>query len=83
MLFGFFCRGGQFERDNHPVYGAKLVVQSNGLVMHVPEVEVSFSCRFDLTWFPFDTQYCKIELLSWIHSKQEVGDTKISRCHFS
>lgn len=59
--------------DDHPLYGIKAIIYSNGHVVYVPKRETTFQCRFNVEWFPFDTQFCNMSIMSWIHPKEEVG----------
>jgi len=49
------------------------VVTSNGNVLHIPPQISESTCAIDLTWFPFDTQKCKLKLGSWTRSGLEVN----------
>ncbi|XP_075250326.1 neuronal acetylcholine receptor subunit beta-3-like [Convolutriloba macropyga] len=43
------------------------VIQSNGLVVAWSSmITVQLSCNFDLTKFPYDTQYCPVKIGPWI-----------------
>ena len=38
-------------------------VNSDGLVMTVPSVEVEMDCSIDTTAFPYDAQRCELEVM--------------------
>jgi len=44
-------------------------IANSGLVLFVPHLIVTSSCRMDVTWFPFDTQTCVLVFGSWTYSE--------------
>ncbi|KAK5638080.1 hypothetical protein RI129_012375 [Pyrocoelia pectoralis] len=54
-------------------FGApNVLVYPNGEVLFVPPVEQKILCEFDLRYWPFDTQYCKLKYGSWVHHGYEI-----------
>ena len=47
-------------------------ISHTGDVMLMVPVVTSFSCKMDVTYFPFDIQYCKIKFASWSYHGLEV-----------
>jgi hypothetical protein len=43
-------------------------VQNDGTVTFYPGDSFTFTCDIDSSHFPFDTQVCKMDMLSWGHS---------------
>ncbi|VDN26180.1 unnamed protein product [Gongylonema pulchrum] len=46
-------------------FKSNLVVYSNGEVNWIPPGILKFSCKLDITWFPFDDQICGLKFGSW------------------
>ncbi len=56
-------KSGIFSSDK-----ANFVIRNDGVVRFVQRIILKSSCRIDVTWFPFDTQTCKLDFGSWIYS---------------
>ena len=52
--------------------GEKLAIHDNGYTLFSPGGVISIECTFDLTMFPFDTQYCTIFIEDWRYSSRFV-----------
>ncbi|CAI9719259.1 neuronal acetylcholine receptor subunit beta-4-like [Octopus vulgaris] len=48
------------------------MVHDNGNVFWSPPVRLRSSCKVDITYFPFDTQICKLKFGSWTYDKAQV-----------
>uniref|UniRef100_A0A914REC3 Neurotransmitter-gated ion-channel ligand-binding domain-containing protein n=1 Tax=Parascaris equorum TaxID=6256 RepID=A0A914REC3_PAREQ len=46
-------------------YKSNLLVYNSGEVNWIPPGILKFSCRIDITWFPFDDQICGLKFGSW------------------
>ncbi|KHN78634.1 Acetylcholine receptor subunit alpha-type acr-16 [Toxocara canis] len=46
-------------------FKSNLLVYSSGEVNWIPPGILKFSCRIDITWFPFDDQICGLKFGSW------------------
>jgi len=55
-------------QDNSFESASNVVVTSNGSCLFVPQVIYHSQCDMDLTWFPFDTQKCKLKFASWVYN---------------
>lgn len=49
-----------------------LYVRHNGQVTWLPGQNLKFSCSFDITYFPFDTQKCTLIIITWGHASQDI-----------
>uniref|UniRef100_A0A0R3RWT7 Acetylcholine receptor subunit alpha-type acr-16 n=1 Tax=Elaeophora elaphi TaxID=1147741 RepID=A0A0R3RWT7_9BILA len=49
-------------------FKSNLLVYSNGEVNWIPPGILKFSCKLDITWFPFDEQICGLKFGSWTHN---------------
>lgn len=59
--------------DDHLIYRIKY----NGDVEWEPPLSVKVYCSIDITYFPFDTQSCTVELVSWGLPKPELVLSKL------
>lgn len=48
-------------------FKTKLVLSSNGDIMWMAPKILTSSCKFDVTYFPFDKQTCKMKFGSWTY----------------
>ncbi|XP_065200615.1 neuronal acetylcholine receptor subunit alpha-7 isoform X2 [Planococcus citri] len=48
-------------------YHTNVVVRSNGSCLYVPPGIFKSTCKIDITWFPFDDQYCDMKFGSWTY----------------
>ncbi|KAK0399126.1 hypothetical protein QR680_002909 [Steinernema hermaphroditum] len=48
-------------------YKSNLLVYYNGEVNWIPPGILKFSCKMDITWFPFDDQLCDLKFGSWTY----------------
>ncbi|XP_015765770.1 PREDICTED: neuronal acetylcholine receptor subunit alpha-10-like isoform X2 [Acropora digitifera] len=48
-------------------FKTKIVVRSDGRVKWMAPKIVSSSCKFDVTYFPFDKQHCELKFGSWTY----------------
>ncbi|XP_072015976.1 neuronal acetylcholine receptor subunit alpha-3-like [Amphiura filiformis] len=44
---------------------ADVMVDSTGKVLRVPSVQITFICKMDLKFFPYDNQVCQLKFGSW------------------
>jgi len=51
-------------------------VYSSGFSEINPLVIVSVQCRIDITWFPFDDQFCKLAYESWSYPSSMLNITE-------
>lgn len=49
-----------------------LDVDSDGNVMWLAPLVVDLACRFNVHYFPYDTQHCNLTLTSWLHHLGEL-----------
>uniref|UniRef100_A0A0N4UUP7 Neur_chan_LBD domain-containing protein n=1 Tax=Enterobius vermicularis TaxID=51028 RepID=A0A0N4UUP7_ENTVE len=49
-------------------YPVNFVVSYDGSVLQVPPGILKLSCKIDITWFPFDDQWCYLKFGSWTYS---------------
>ncbi|XP_063419834.1 acetylcholine receptor subunit alpha-1-A-like [Mytilus trossulus] len=49
-----------------------LYVRYNGQVTWLPGQNLKFTCSFDITYFPFDTQKCTLLIITWGHVAQDI-----------
>ncbi|VDM95448.1 unnamed protein product, partial [Onchocerca ochengi] len=49
-------------------FKSNLLVYSTGEVNWIPPGILKFSCKLDITWFPFDDQICGLKFGSWTHN---------------
>jgi hypothetical protein len=54
-----------------------LWIMSDGTMVYTPSVVTTTSCAFDLTLFPFDTQYCYLEVGSYWFDNVELKLNKL------
>ncbi|XP_046583240.1 neuronal acetylcholine receptor subunit alpha-3-like [Haliotis rubra] len=45
-----------------------VIIKSNGTVIWEPGYVSSTTCKIDITYFPFDTQVCSINMITWMTS---------------
>ncbi|XP_075678307.1 neuronal acetylcholine receptor subunit alpha-7-like isoform X3 [Dermatophagoides pteronyssinus] len=48
-------------------YHSNVVVNHNGSCLYIPPGIFKSTCKIDITWFPFDDQYCDIKFGSWTY----------------
>uniref|UniRef100_A0A1I8FGY5 Neur_chan_LBD domain-containing protein n=1 Tax=Macrostomum lignano TaxID=282301 RepID=A0A1I8FGY5_9PLAT len=48
-------------------YPTNVVIDHTGLMTYVPPGMFRSTCKIDITWFPFDTQVCKLKFGSWTY----------------
>ena len=46
---------------------ALVVVESDGTILWIPQAILRSNCPFSTTYFPFDTQTCKMKFSSWTY----------------
>ncbi|XP_067652167.1 neuronal acetylcholine receptor subunit alpha-3-like [Haliotis asinina] len=58
-----------------------VIIKSNGTVIWEPGYVSSTTCNIDITYFPFDTQVCSIDIITWMttHLYQRTTSTKGAR----
>jgi len=49
------------------------VVSYTGVIQWIPPISLETHCPIDLSYFPFDTQICKIKIGSWTYHEQSVS----------
>lgn len=52
---------------------SRVLIQSDGLVQWVVPLIIQSTCTVDVTYFPFDSQVCKIFIGSWIYEEVHVN----------
>uniref|UniRef100_A0AC35THB1 Neur_chan_LBD domain-containing protein n=1 Tax=Rhabditophanes sp. KR3021 TaxID=114890 RepID=A0AC35THB1_9BILA len=55
------------DESFNTLYKSNLVVYSNGEIQWVPPSILKFSCKMDITWFPFDSQICHLKFGIWTY----------------
>ncbi|KOC67381.1 Acetylcholine receptor subunit alpha-type acr-16 [Habropoda laboriosa] len=53
-------------------YQTNVVVAHNGSCLYVPPGIFKSTCKIDITWFPFDDQYCDMKFGSWTYDGYQV-----------
>ena len=61
-------------------FQTKVVVYSSGNCLYIPPGIFKSTCKIDITWFPFDTQKCKMKFGSWTYSGWQVNKYSTRRC---
>uniref|UniRef100_A0A7E4UZH7 Neur_chan_LBD domain-containing protein n=1 Tax=Panagrellus redivivus TaxID=6233 RepID=A0A7E4UZH7_PANRE len=56
------------EQQFNTMWPVNAIVDKNGNVTWIPPAITRSSCRISITWFPFDTQICKMKFGSWSYS---------------
>lgn len=46
----------------------RVILSPDGKVLHVPSLDLHYSCVADLTYWPHDTHNCSLKIGSWVHS---------------
>ena len=59
-------------------YQTNVVVSSNGSCLYVPPGIFKSTCKIDITWFPFDDQFCNMKFGSWTYNGFQVGHRLIA-----
>ena len=54
-------------------YHTNIVVRDNGTCLYVPPGIFKSTCKIDITWFPFDDQYCDMKFGSWTYDGFQVS----------
>ncbi|CAD5235726.1 unnamed protein product [Bursaphelenchus xylophilus] len=54
-------------------FAVNFVVRYTGDVLQAPPAIIKSSCEIDITWFPFDEQFCFLKYGSWTYSRREVN----------
>ncbi|ESO13039.1 hypothetical protein HELRODRAFT_62259, partial [Helobdella robusta] len=63
------------DNINGELFGSskyKAIVYSNGSVSYATAGKTSTLCGLDMTYFPFDTQFCDIHIDSWTYTDSQV-----------
>uniref|UniRef100_A0A0P4W8G7 Uncharacterized protein n=1 Tax=Scylla olivacea TaxID=85551 RepID=A0A0P4W8G7_SCYOL len=50
----------------------RVIVYPDGKVLHVPSLDLHYSCVADLTYWPHDTHNCTLKIGSWVHSGRHI-----------
>ncbi|KAF7495965.1 Neuronal acetylcholine receptor subunit alpha-7 [Sarcoptes scabiei] len=53
-------------------YHSNVVVRHNGSCLYIPPGIFKSTCKIDITWFPFDDQFCDIKFGSWTYFGSEL-----------
>ncbi|KAI3378684.1 hypothetical protein SNEBB_005610 [Seison nebaliae] len=64
----FNTADGNFE----PSYKSNTIIYYTGEIVHIPPAIYQSSCRFDITFFPFDEQNCDLCFGSWTYSPNQI-----------
>ncbi|CAD5235727.1 unnamed protein product [Bursaphelenchus xylophilus] len=66
-------------------FAVNFVVRYTGDVLQAPPAILKSSCEIDITWFPFDEQFCFLKYGAWTYSRREVNlfieDSRLSENH--
>ncbi|CAD5228744.1 unnamed protein product [Bursaphelenchus okinawaensis] len=66
-------------------FAVNYVVTHTGNVLQAPPAILKSSCAIDITWFPFDEQFCFLKYGSWTYSRREVNlfieDSRLTENH--
>uniref|UniRef100_A0A0N5B820 Acetylcholine receptor subunit alpha-type acr-16 n=1 Tax=Strongyloides papillosus TaxID=174720 RepID=A0A0N5B820_STREA len=55
------------DEDFDTTYKSNFVVYSNGDITWIPPGILKFSCKIDVTYFPFDNIFCSLKFGSWTY----------------
>ena len=71
-----FClnQADKLERIGDDTFGG--VVFSDGRIMRILGTLLKTSCDVDMTYFPFDTQVCRLQFSTWGYSSYEIRMTE-------
>jgi hypothetical protein len=53
--------------DLWEIQGQHVIVRHDGLVRYPVPIKLRTSCSVDITFFPFDLQFCFIRFASWLY----------------
>ncbi|KAA0202030.1 hypothetical protein HAZT_HAZT006667 [Hyalella azteca] len=53
-------------------YPTNVVVEDSGKCTHIPPGIFMSTCKIDITWYPFDDQYCDMKFGSWTYDESKV-----------
>ncbi|XP_013406821.1 neuronal acetylcholine receptor subunit alpha-7 isoform X1 [Lingula anatina] len=53
-------------------YHTNVVIYSSGYMNWIPPGMFGSSCHIDITWFPFDMQFCKLKFGTWSYDGSQV-----------
>ncbi|VDN06880.1 unnamed protein product [Thelazia callipaeda] len=69
ILHKYTCSLAYSADDNFDsTFKSNLLVYSSGEINWIPPGILKFSCKLDITWFPFDDQICGLKFGSWTHN---------------
>ncbi|CAC5417146.1 unnamed protein product [Mytilus coruscus] len=68
FIIGNSYDGVKFIHKDHTV----MRVQSNGVVKWTPGDNYEVVCNADVSRYPFDTQLCKLQILPWGYTSEEI-----------
>ena len=64
---------------NHRSFGHQTVIGATGAVaFHSSASTITFSCSFDVSKFPYDSQTCLLKFGQWVSSQEEYRVGKIN-----
>lgn len=63
------------DEDIDSMYPTNIIVNSDGTCSWVPLGLYISSCAIDITWFPFDDQYCIMKFGSWTYDGSKINLT--------
>ncbi|KAH7709890.1 unc-49B protein [Aphelenchoides avenae] len=69
----FFSNAKDSRLHSAPVNNAFVRIESDGRVTMSQRLAVTSSCAMDLTFFPMDSQACKLELESYGYTTEEIA----------
>ncbi|KAK7002838.1 hypothetical protein BgiMline_004253, partial [Biomphalaria glabrata] len=58
------------------------MVYNNSRVFWGPVIRFRSSCKIDITFFPFDTQVCKLKMGSWAYTGLQASKVYTSESQF-
>lgn len=59
----YFWKHFSADENFDTSYPVNFVVSYDGSVLQVPPGILKLSCKIDITWFPFDDQWCYLKVL--------------------
>ena len=49
----------------------------DGKIVYFPSYQITFTCKMNLRFFPYDTQKCRLTFGSWVHNSRVLNITDI------
>ena len=74
MIFDY-CFSVEEVTDMSQSIKGMVRINNTGDVIYSPQIRFATYCALDLSFFPFDTQICQIQLINWMHKAASVNLT--------